>query len=207
MTTLDIFADPVCPWCYLAKAALDRALEARPEHRFDIRWHPFQLNPTLPPEGMERGAWLRARFGAEAERIDIPVLAAAKAQGVELNLPAIARMPNTFNAHRLLYWAGIEGVQSRVMAGLLRAYWREGQDIGATPVLIEIAVAARLEGAVVARLLASQADVDTVESHEAHGRERGVSAVPTFILANTYVISGAQPNTFWLQVIDELAAS
>lgn len=207
MTTLDIFADPVCPWCYLAKAALDRALEARPEHRFDIRWHPFQLNPTLPPEGMERGAWLRARFGAEAERIDIPVLAAAKAQGVELNLPAIDRMPNTFNAHRLLYWAGIEGGQSRVMAGLLRAYWREGQDIGATPVLVEIAVAAGLDGAVVARLLASQADVDTVESHEAHGRERGVSAVPTFILANTYVISGAQPNTFWLQVIDELAAS
>jgi len=207
MIHLDIFADPVCPWCYLAKAQLDRALEARPDHPFLISWHPFQLNPNLPPEGMDRGAWLHARFGADADRIDLPVLEAARTAGVEINLPIIATVPNTLNAHRLLHWAGIESAQTPVMAGLLRAYWREGLDIGALEVLIKIGADAGLSSDVLRRLLATDADIDIVRSREAHARDRGITAVPTFILDNAHVITGAQPAKLWMRVIEDLTAA
>ena len=207
MIALDVFADPVCPWCYLAKAQLDRALEARPGHPFLISWHPFQLNPTLPPDGMDRSSWLRARFGAQADQADLPVLEAARAASVELNLPIITRVPNTLNAHRLLHWAGIEGAQTHVMAGLLRAYWREGLDIGQTEVLVKIAADARLDPAMIRRLLATEADAETLRSREAHARERGIVSVPTFILDNTHVITGAQPARLWMHIIDEIAAA
>ncbi|ETD91904.1 DsbA family oxidoreductase [Rhodobacter capsulatus] len=207
MITLDIFADPTCPWCYLAKAQLDRALEARPGHPFLISWQPFQLNPTLPAEGMDRGAWLRARFGAQADRVDLPVLEAARTAGVALNLPIITRMPNTLNAHRLLHWAGIEGAQTAVMSGLLRAYWRDGQDIGQPDILVTIAADAGLDAVLIRRLLATDADAETIRSRAAHARERGVTSVPTFILDNTHVITGAQPAKLWMQVIDEIAAT
>ncbi|ADE85557.1 DsbA family oxidoreductase [Rhodobacter capsulatus] len=207
MITLDIFADPTCPWCYLAKAQLDRALEARPGHPFLISWQPFQLNPTLPAEGMDRGAWLRARFGVQADRVDLPVLEAARTAGVALNLPIITRMPNTLNAHRLLHWAGIEGAQTAVMSGLLRAYWRDGQDIGQPDILVTIAADAGLDAVLIRRLLATDADAETIRSRAAHARERGVTSVPTFILDNTHVITGAQPAKLWMQVIDEIAAT
>ena len=207
MIALDIFADPVCPWCYLAKAQLDRALEARSAHPFVLSWHPFQLNPTLPPEGMDRGAWLRARFGAQADQADLPVLEAARAAGVALNLPIITRMPNTLNAHRLLHWAGIEGAQTPVMSALLRAYWRDGRDIGQTEVLVQIAADAGLDAAMIRRLLATEADTDTIRLRETHARERGIVSVPTFILDNTHVITGAQPARLWMQIIDEIAAA
>lgn len=205
MIPLDIFADPVCPWCLIAKAHLDRALEARPGHPFMIAWHPFQLNPTMPPEGMDRSAFLQARFGAEADRVHAPILEAARVAGLTLDLAAIQRMPNTTDAHRLLHWAGIEGRQSPVMAALMRAYWREGRDIGAPQVLAEIGAAAGMDGAMVARLLASDADRDLIAERDAHARERGIRAVPTFILDNHYVVSGAQPVEFWTGVIDEIA--
>ncbi|MFT3689212.1 DsbA family oxidoreductase [Paenirhodobacter sp.] len=206
MISLDIFADPVCPWCLIGKARLDRALEARPDHPFALAWRPFQLNPTLPPEGMDRQAFLQARFGAEAERIHVPVLDAAREAGVTLDLAAIRRMPNTFDAHRLLFWAGLEERQTRVMSALMRAYWREGRDIGAPAALADIAAEAGMDRAMVARLLASDADRDTVAEAEAHARERGIRAVPTFILGNQYVLEGAQPVETWLKVIDEIAA-
>lgn len=204
MISLDIFADPVCPWCLIGKARLDRALEARPNHAFALAWRPFQLNPTLPAEGMDRQQFLRARFGAEADRIHTPILEAAHESGLTLDLAAIRRMPNTFDAHRLLFWAGLEERQTRVMSALMRAYWREGRDIGDRSTLAAIAAEAGMEPTMVARLLASDADRDTVAEAEAHARERGVRAVPTFIIANQYVVSGAQPVEFWLKVIDDL---
>lgn len=207
MITLDIFADPVCPWCLIGKARLDRALEARPGHPFAIRWQPFQLNPTMPATGMSRPAYLEAKFGREgAARAYLEVLEAAKDAGVSLDLAAIQTMPNTFDAHRLLHWAELEGRQTPVMAALLRAYWREGRDIGAINVLTEIAAEAGMDRALVARLLEGAADVEEIRAREAHARERGVRAVPTFILDNRYVLAGAQPTETWLQVIDELAA-
>lgn len=206
MITLDIFADPVCPWCYIGKARLERALEARPEHPFVLAWHPFQLNPTMPREGMERSAYLSAKFGPKAASYAQPILEAAAESGLTMNLGAVTRMPNTLDAHRLLHWAGVEGRQSPVMSALMRAFWREGRDIGRPEVLVEIAAQAGLDGALIARLLASDADRDEVLSRDAHARERGVRAVPSFVIGNQHVIEGAQPAELWLRVIDELTA-
>ncbi len=206
LISLDIFADPVCPFCYLGFAQLRRALEANPNHRFALRWHPFQLNPTLPPEGMDRRAYLEGLFGSKAEvaRAHVPVLEMAEELGLPLNLETITRTPNTLDAHRLVHWAELEGRATPVMAALMRAYWAEGRDIGARAVLIEIGEAAGLARDVLARLFASDADLAEIKAREDHARARGIRAVPSFIIDNAHVLSGAQPARLWGQIIVEL---
>jgi predicted DsbA family dithiol-disulfide isomerase len=208
MIRLDIFSDPVCPWCFLGKANLDRALEAHVDHPFEIEWHPFQLNPGTPAEGVDKRAYLMQRFGSEAQLNQIHQRfrdIAAKA-GVTMDPDTPKRIPNTLNAHRLIHWAGLEGRQTPMVSALFRAYWVEGRDIGDLSVLADIAAEAGMDREVVARLLSTDADLAEIKSREAHARERGVNAVPTFLIANQYVLSGAQPPEVWGQVIDELAA-
>lgn len=209
MIRLDILSDPVCPWCYIGKAHLDRALEAHPSHPFSIEWHPFQLNPGMPEGGMDRATYLEAKFGGKAKAVAVyaRVEEAARNAGLEIDFAHIPRIPNTLNAHRLIHWAGLEGRQAAVVAALFRAYWREGRDIGEAETLVAIATACGLAGAMVARLLASEADADDIRARDAHARERGVSGVPTFVLANQHVLTGAQPPELWAQVIAELAGT
>lgn len=199
---LDIFADPVCPWCLIGKAELDRALESRPAHPFEITWQPFRLNPQFPREGMDRAAYMRAKFGDRADQMMGPVAERMAALGLTLN-PS-DRQPDTTDAHRLMHWAGIEGAQSRVMAGLLRAFWSEARDIGDPAVLAEIAGATGMDAAMVTRLLATDVDRDTVAARETHARERGINSVPTFIVDNRHAVTGAQPAALWQRVIDDL---
>ena len=203
---LDIWSDPICPWCWIGKAQLDRALEAAPDHPFRIAWHPFQLNPDMPPGGMDRRAYLEAKFGGQQGAVEayMPVVQAAEAAGLKLDLGGIARTPNTLDAHRLIRWAGLEGRQTPVVAALFRAYFREGRDIGAAEVLADLAAEAGMERDMVARLLASDADRESIAAADAEARARGIRAVPTFIVGETYVVPGAQPAELWGQVIDEL---
>lgn len=202
MIRLDIFSDPICPWCLIGKTELDRALESRPDHPFVISWHPFRLNPTMPREGMDRAEYLRAKFGDQADEVMRAVHQRAAQLGLRLNVSD--REPDTTDAHRLLHWAGLEGAQTRVKSGLLRAYWQEARDIGDPEVLADIAAAAGMDRAVTARLLASDADRDEIERRDQHARERGITAVPTFIVADRHAVSGAQPAALWQNVIDEL---
>ncbi len=206
MIHLDIFSDPVCPWCYIGKAHLDRALEARGDHPFEIEWHPFQLNPDMPPGGMDRASYLEAKFGGKDRAVAIyaRVEAAAREAGLAMDFGNIPRIPNTMDAHRLIHWAGLEGKQTLMKAALMRAYWRDGRDIGDLDTLADIAGEVGLDRAVMARLLASDADHDAIAARDAHARERGVNAVPTFLIANQYVLSGAQPPALWGQVMAEL---
>src|SRR6056297_762262 len=178
MIKLDILSDPICPWCYIGKASLDRALEARPDHPFNIEWHPFQLNPDMPPGGMDRRAYLEAN----------------------------ERTPSTIDAHRLIHWAGVEGRQTAAVSRLFRAYFEEGRDIGERDVLVEIGDAIGLDREMIARLLESDADIDEIRARDAHARERGVTGVPTFVVANTHVLPGAQPSELWTATIDEIDA-
>ncbi len=207
MVKLDIFSDPVCPWCYLGKANLERALEAHPEHMFEIEWHPFQLNPEMVAEGVPKRDYLAARFGgtAKLDQIHQRFKDMAAQAGVQMDPDVPQRIPNTLNAHRLIHWAGLEGRQAAMVSALMRAYWVEGRDIGDLSVLADLGAEAGMDRTVVARLLATDADMDLIQSRETHSRQRGVNAVPTFLIANQYVLSGAQPPDMWGNVIDELA--
>lgn len=206
---LDIFADPVCPWCLIGKAELDRALESRPDHPFAITWQPFQLDPQMPQAGMDHVAYMKMKFGDEKGILAAmkPVMEASERLGLWINPSLIERVPNTLNAHRLLHWAGLEGAQTPVMSGLMRAHWREGQNIGNPDVLARIGEQAGMNGEVIRRLLATTEDRDEIAAREIHARQRGVGSVPTFIVAESHVVTGAQPASLWQSVIDELTGA
>jgi predicted DsbA family dithiol-disulfide isomerase len=206
MIRLDIFSDPICPWCYIGKAYLDRALESRPNHLFAIEWHPFQLNPDMPATGMDRRAYLERKFGGKQQAVEVyaRIEQAAKDAGIEIDFAAIQRTPNTMNAHRLIHWAGLEGRQTAMVAGLFRAYFRDGQDIGDSDTLITLAQAAGMDPAATERLLATDADRADLIARDQDARQKGLSGVPAFLVAQQYVMSGAQPVATWQQVIDEL---
>ncbi|WP_413718891.1 DsbA family protein [Silicimonas sp. MF1-12-2] len=207
MITLDILSDPICPWCYIGKANLDRALEARPEHALTIQWHPFQLNPDMPEGGMDRREYLETKFGGKenAVRIYSRIAGAAEAAGLKIDFGAIQRTPNTIDAHRLIHWAGLEGRQTAVVSRLFKAYFEEGRDIGDREVLLSIAEGVGLDREMIARLFDSGADLEDIRARDEHARQRGVTGVPTFVLANQHVLPGAQPTELWLQVIDEIS--
>ncbi|QBY00289.1 DsbA family oxidoreductase [Rhodophyticola sp. CCM32] len=207
MIKLDILSDPICPWCYIGKAQLDRALEAAPDHPFAMEWHPFQLNPDMPAEGMDRRAYLEAKFGGKSGAIEVysRIAEHATAAGLEINFEGITRTPNTLNAHRLIHWAGLEGRQTATVSTLFKAYFVEGKDIGDLPTLIGIAENVGMDAAMVDRLFASDADAEDIRARDAHARARGVTGVPTFILANSHVLPGAQPPETWANVIEEIS--
>lgn len=206
MIRLDVFSDPVCPWCLIGKTNLDRALAQHPGHPFAVEWHPFQLNPDMPAGGMGRAEYLSAKFGGadRLKAIDERLREFAAKAGAELDPSAPVRVPNTLDAHRLIHWAGLEGRQTEVVAALFRAYWSEGRDIGSVEVLADIAAECGMDRAVTLRLLHSDADASDIAARDASARSRGVNAVPTFLIARQYVVSGAQPPEVWGQIIEEL---
>lgn len=207
MIRLDIFSDPVCPWCLIGKANLDRAMESRPNHPFQVQWHPFQLNPDMPKEGVGHVDYLAAKFGSREKAVQamLQVAEHAKTAGAEIDMEKVTRLPNTLDAHRVIHWAGIEGRQTAMVARLFKAHWREGADVGDPTTLARLAGEVGMDAAAVARLLATDADSDDIRARDMDARQKGVNAVPTFLIAQQYVVSGAQPVEMWQQVIDELA--
>lgn len=206
MIKLDILSDPICPWCYIGKSYLDRALTEVPDHPFTIEWHPFQLNPDMPEAGMGRRAYLEGKFGGPdgAAQVYGRIEDTAKAAGLDIDFGAIQRTPNTLNAHRLIHWAGLEGRQIAMVSRLFTAYFTEGKDIGDTATLCDLAAETGLDAAIIATLLEGDADAEDIRARDAHARSRGVSGVPTFVIANQHVLNGAQPPELWQQVIEEL---
>lgn len=203
---LDILSDPICPWCYIGKTHLDKALAEVPDHPFVIEWHPFQLNPDMPREGMDRREYLERKFGGKegAVKAYAPVVEHAEKAGLTINFEAMQRTPNTLDAHRLIHWAGIEGKQTQVVDALFQAYFVDAKDIGDHAVLAEIAQEAGMEADVAARLLEGDSDVQEIRDRDAHSRNMGVSSVPTFIVANQHAVPGAQPPELWKQVIEDI---
>ena len=203
---LDIMSDPICPWCYIGKAHLDRALESEPDHPFAIEWHPFQLNPDMPAEGMDRRAYLEGKFGGKegAGRAYAPVVEHAEKAGLKINFEAMQRTPNTLNAHRLIHWAGIEGRQTAAVSALFKAYFVDARDIGDAEVLADIADGIEMDASVVTRLLATDEDMEGIRKRDAHSREMGINSVPTFIVGGRHAVPGAQPPELWKKVLAEL---
>ncbi|MEP2530501.1 DsbA family oxidoreductase [Shimia sp.] len=208
MIKLDILSDPICPWCYIGKSRLEKALEAEPDHPFAIEWHPFQLNPDMPAEGMDRRTYLETKFGGKenAVRVYAEIERHAVEEGLDIDFAAIQRTPNTIDAHRLIHWAGIEQKQNAVVDALFKAYFKEGRDIGDAEVLCDLADGCGLDAAVISKLLATDTDADDMRKRDAHSREMGVNSVPTFIVANQHAVPGAQTTELWRKVIGELRA-
>ncbi|MGO8919840.1 MAG: DsbA family oxidoreductase [Stellaceae bacterium] len=201
---IDIVSDVVCPWCFIGKRRLEKALALRPEIEAEITWRPFQLNPDLPLEGVERKAYLAAKFGgnAHAERIYANVTEAGATVDIPFAFDRIRRTPNTRDAHRLLRYAAAEGSADAMVEALFRGYFIDGRDIGDRAVLAEIAGEVGLDAAEAGAWLASPAELEEVLAEDRGARRLGINAVPCFIFERHYAVSGAQEPEFFLPVFD-----
>lgn len=191
---IDIYSDIVCPWCYVGKRRLERTLTSVAGDIL-VTWRPFQLNPTMPPDGMDRKAYLEAKFGSlEAfGRMEEQLLAAGRDEQIPFAFEKIQRTPNTFAAHRLVWHAAQQGKQDEVVEALFRGYFLEGKDIGDAKALTQMAAEAGLGRTEIEEFLASDKGVVEVKAEEAVGRRLGIRGVPYFVFNGRIPISGAQP--------------
>jgi predicted DsbA family dithiol-disulfide isomerase len=194
---LDVISDAICPWCYIGKRQLERALPvlAQDGLNFEVHWHPYQLNPDMPAEGVERTAYRLAKFGSaeKAQELDARIAAAGQAVGLEIRPDLMRRTPNTLAAHRVIWLAGQHLVQDAVMEALFRAYFTDGRDIGNHSELIEITAVAGLDRTTVAAMLAGEDGQREVLAEDEMARRSGLNGVPTFTMAGHVLFSGAVP--------------
>jgi len=206
---IDVISDTVCPWCFIGKRRLARALAQRPDIAFDVKWRPYRLDPTLAREGMDRQVYMRLKFGDDPMKIvEMHKLIAAEGakEDIAFNFEAIARRPDTLDSHRLIRWAEVAGVQDEVVERLFIAYFENGEDIGNIRVLSDIADLCGMDGQEVAELLESDADLALVEREDQIAREMGVTGVPAMIFGGKLAVSGAREPEILLSVIDRAAA-
>jgi len=204
--SVDIVSDVVCPWCYLGKRRFERALTLT-DVPVAVRWRPYQLDPTLPPEGKDRTAYMVAKFGS-LERIQAAherLREAGAVGGIRFDFDAIRVAPNTLDAHRLLRWAGEAGVADAVATALFRAYFEAGRDIGDGATLAEIAEANGMDAQEVRIRLASGDDIESVSGEVADAQRMGVTGVPTFIVAGKYAVVGAQEPEIIARALETIA--
>jgi predicted DsbA family dithiol-disulfide isomerase len=206
--TIEIYSDVVCPWCYIGKRRLERALTSVGGD-IHVTWRPFQLNPTMPLDGMDRTTYLKAKFGSlEAfGRMEEQLLAAGVVERIPFAFGKIQRTPNTFAAHRLVWYAEQQGRQDAAVESLFRGYFTEGANIGAVPVLGQLAGRAGLDAAAVESFLQSEEGTMKVKAEEAVGRRLGIRGVPYFVLNGTVAISGAQPPDIFASAIQQAEKS
>jgi predicted DsbA family dithiol-disulfide isomerase len=202
MLTIDVISDVICPWCFIGKRRLEKALSGRPA---TVRWHPFQLNPDMPREGIDRKSYRIAKFGSweRSQELDARVAAAGEDEGIAFRFDKMARTPNTLDAHRIIWLAGERGVQDAVVEALFLAYFTEGEDLSDRATLAEVAADAGLDRAEVYELLASDKGIDVVQAGEEQARRLGVSGVPFFVVNGRVALSGAQPPDLFRQAFEQ----
>jgi predicted DsbA family dithiol-disulfide isomerase len=206
---IDVVSDVICPWCYIGKRRLERALAMlAPEQAVELAWRPFELNPGMPREGVPRREYRTRKFGSweRSQELDQRVTLAAAEEGLAFSLDRQERTPNTLDAHRLLWLAEQERVQDAVAERLFRAYFVEGVDVGSRERLAELAADAGMDAGAVSRFLAGPEGVDEVRREEARYRTLGVDGVPFVIINNHYAVSGAQRPEVFLQAFRQALA-
>ncbi len=205
--SIDVISDVICPWCFLGKRRLDKAISLLEGIRVEVNWRPFFLDPTIPAEGMSRRAYLENKFGAERlKTLHDPILAAAKEDDVPYAFDKITRTPNTMDAHRLIRWSHIGGKQHDVTERLFMAYFNGGLDIGNRAVLTKIAGEAGMDQSEVSAKLENDTDIDAVNAEVERAYRMGVTGVPCFIFAQKQGLMGAQPAEVLADAIGKLAA-
>jgi len=194
-----IFSDTVCPWCFIGKRRLERALAQRPDLTPTVRWRTFQLNPQMPEDGMDRQRYLALKFGgaARAQELYETIRQVGESEGIAFQFDAITRTPNTVLSHRLLRLAESEGRDTAVAEALFRAYFLDGKDIGDPQALTVIAEEAGLDAGAVQDFLGSEDLADEILAEDRFARRLGIAGVPCFIIDGKYALSGAQePEAF-----------
>jgi predicted DsbA family dithiol-disulfide isomerase len=204
---IDMVSDVVCPWCFIGKRRLERAIALRPDIPVEIRFRPYFLNPWVPREGMSREAYLTAKFGSPERYRAIAqrVAGAAAAEGLTYAPDRIARQPNTLDCHRLILWAGEQGNACTMKQELMQLYFAEGADLSDSMVLAEAAGRCGLNPALVRNHLATNKDVERIENEASTAKEAGIDGVPCFILGNAIAVQGAQTPEHLAQAIDRAA--
>lgn len=208
---IDVVSDVVCPWCYIGKRLLERAIASKPEIPVEVRFRPYFLNPWVPREGISREEYLIAKFGS-VERYNSNnnrVVEAAAAVGLTYHREAIKRQPNTLDCHRLIRWAGEAERAAAMKQRLMELYFAEGGDLTSPDVLVAAAEACGLDGADIRKRLAGGQDIEEVEREAQTAKDAGIEGVPCFIIGGMIALTGAQPSehlaTAMERAADELA--
>ena len=192
---LDIVSDVVCPWCYIGKHRIEDALKLVPDVPVEVHWRPFFLNNWVPREGISRDEYLTAKFGSVDAYKGIAgrVVAAANEEGLTYHPELVKRQPNTIDCHRLIHWAEAKGKAAEMKQRLMELYFRDGGDLTDSNVLVQAAADVGLDADDIRKRLASDEDVALVSAQAQEAAEKGISGVPTFVFAQKYAVSGAQP--------------
>ena len=203
---IDVVSDVICPWCFLGKRRLDAALARLDGLDVFVRWRPFMLDPTIPPEGLARQDYMLAKFGPERlKTIHDPLIAAGDELGVPFDFDAVTRTPNTLDAHRLIRWSHTVERQHETAERLFMAYWSEGQDVSDRDVLARCAGEVGINAEQIRALLDSAQDVEETKIEIQHAGNIGVTGVPTFILGQSYALVGAQSPEVLADAISRVA--
>jgi predicted DsbA family dithiol-disulfide isomerase len=207
--TVDVISDVICPWCYIGKRRLEKAVAALAgRERVRVRWHPFQLNPHMPREGMSRKEYRTAKFGSweRSLALDAQVAEAGRAEGIPFDYAKVMRTPNTLDAHRLIGLGDTEGIQDAVVEAVFRAYFAEGRDISQTTVLLDVVAGAGLKRGRAEAVLNSDEGLAAIRAAEAQARRAGVQGVPHFLINGTLALSGAREPSAFLDAFEQAAA-
>jgi len=204
MIYVDIVSDTICPWCYIGKRRFERALDISGRNDVAISWRPFQLNPDMPPEGMTRDDYVRAKFGGgdRPRQIYQAIAESGREAGIEFQFSRIRRTPNTVLSHRLIHWSAKQERQDEVVAELFRAYFEDGLDIGHLEVLADCARRAGLDEQLAQKYLQSDEGRQEVVASDVYARRLGINGVPCFIVNRKYAVSGAQPPSAFVEVFN-----
>ena len=205
---VSIVSDTICPWCYIGKRRFERARAGRPVD-LAVEWRPFQLNPDMPADGVDRQRYMVAKFGSEERVAEIfgTIEQAGEAEGIQFVFDRIARTPNTVDSHRLIEYAGQQGVQDQVVEALFRRYFEQGEDIGDGSVLAAAGVDGGLDEEAVESFLAGTEGAEHVRRESEAASRMGISGVPCFIFEGKYAVSGAQPPDVFERVFELAAAA
>jgi predicted DsbA family dithiol-disulfide isomerase len=200
----DILSDVICPWCYIGKRRLEEAVAAL-DAPVTVRWLPFQLNPTMPKEGISRKEYPTKKFGSweRSQELDARILAVGHSEGIQFTFDRIERTPNTLDAHRLIWLAEKQGVQDAVVEALFRAYFTEGRDISNRPTLLDVVAEAGLDRGKAEAMLNSDDGLEAIQDAGILARQLGVEGVPFFIINATFPLSGAQQPEAFLEAFEQ----
>jgi predicted DsbA family dithiol-disulfide isomerase len=207
--TIDVVSDIVCPWCFIGKRRLEKALALTPNIAVEVRYHPYFLNPWVPREGMTRSEYLTTKFGSPERYKEIAgrVASAAAEEGLTYAVDKMMRQPNTLDCHRLILWAQSTGKAAQMKQRLMDLYFTEGADLSDREVLVRAAADVGMEAVKTREMLASDADVTRVENAANSAKDAGIDGVPTFIFGGVAAVSGAQSPELLANAIEQIATN